>query len=46
MRETKVAVVVAALVFVCLGVFMVHGGMSRQDYLTLGLIGSVLAIAL
>ena len=39
----KIGVLVASLLCVCLGIFLVGGGMSRQDYFFLALIGMFLA---
>lgn len=43
MRETKLAFVVASLVCVVLGIIN-HGGMGRQEFFFLSLIGAVLAM--
>jgi len=39
----KIGILVASLLLVCLGTFLVGGGMSRQDYYFLGLIGVLIA---
>ena len=39
----KIAVLVASLLMVCLGVFLVGGAMSRLDYFALAFIGMLLS---
>ena len=43
MNPNKIALVVASLLCVCLGLFLAGGSVVRQDYFMLALVGAVLA---